>query len=71
MEENVAQGVSAPVSKRPIRKTRAGKKTFVPPTFPSIPTSIGARIIARKSTRSIVYSEKRVSVFTFVPLFIH
>ena len=71
MEKSAAQRVSAPVSKRLIRKTRAGKKTFVPPAFSSMPTSIGARIAARKSTRNIVYYEKGVSVSAFVPLFIH
>uniref|UniRef100_A0A2N9I6E6 Aminotransferase-like plant mobile domain-containing protein n=1 Tax=Fagus sylvatica TaxID=28930 RepID=A0A2N9I6E6_FAGSY len=58
--EAAAQGVSAPVSKKPVRKTRAGKKTFVPPAFPSAPASIAARVAARKSSgRGIVYSEKR------------
>jgi hypothetical protein len=61
--ETAAQRVSAPVSKKPVRKTRAGKKTFVPPAFPSGPASIAARVAARKSGRGIVYSEKRVSVF--------
>uniref|UniRef100_A0A2N9ED66 Aminotransferase-like plant mobile domain-containing protein n=1 Tax=Fagus sylvatica TaxID=28930 RepID=A0A2N9ED66_FAGSY len=50
---------SAPVIKKPVRKTRAGKRTFIPPAFPSAPSSIAARIAARKSTRSVVYSEKR------------
>uniref|UniRef100_A0A2N9H9H2 Aminotransferase-like plant mobile domain-containing protein n=1 Tax=Fagus sylvatica TaxID=28930 RepID=A0A2N9H9H2_FAGSY len=58
-DETVAEGVSAPVSKKPVRKTRAGKKTFVPPAFPSAPASIAARVAARKSGRGIVYSEKR------------
>jgi hypothetical protein len=61
-DETVAQEVSAPVSKKPVRKTRAGKKTFVPPAFPSAPASIAARVAVRKSGRGIVYSEKRVSV---------
>jgi hypothetical protein len=64
-DETVAEEVSAPVSKKPVRKTRAGKKTFVPPAFPSAPASIAARVAARKSGRGIVYSEKRVSVFIF------
>uniref|UniRef100_A0A2N9F510 Aminotransferase-like plant mobile domain-containing protein n=1 Tax=Fagus sylvatica TaxID=28930 RepID=A0A2N9F510_FAGSY len=58
-DETAAEGVSAPVSKKPVRKTRAGKKTFVPPAFPSTPASIAARVAARKSGRGIVYSEKR------------
>uniref|UniRef100_A0A2N9GS51 Aminotransferase-like plant mobile domain-containing protein n=1 Tax=Fagus sylvatica TaxID=28930 RepID=A0A2N9GS51_FAGSY len=58
-DETAAQGVSAPVSKKPVRKTRVGKKTFVPPAFPSAPASIAARVAARKSGRGIVYSEKR------------
>uniref|UniRef100_A0A2N9FBL7 Aminotransferase-like plant mobile domain-containing protein n=1 Tax=Fagus sylvatica TaxID=28930 RepID=A0A2N9FBL7_FAGSY len=57
--ESTAQGVSAPTSEKPVRKTRAGKKTFVPPAFPSAPSSIAARVAARKSTRNVVYSEKR------------
>ena len=60
--ESSAQGVSAPVSKKPVRKTRAGKRTFVPPAFSSVPSSIAARVAARKLSRSVVYSEKRVSV---------
>ena len=71
MEKSAAQRVSTFVSKRLIRKTRAGEKTFVPPAFSSMPTSIGACIAARKSTRNIVYYEKRVSVSAFVSLFIH
>ena len=67
--ESTAQGVSAPTSKKPVRKTRAGKRTFVPPAFPSAPSSIVARIVARKSTRSVVYSEKRVSIFILTSLF--
>uniref|UniRef100_A0A2N9GHX4 Aminotransferase-like plant mobile domain-containing protein n=1 Tax=Fagus sylvatica TaxID=28930 RepID=A0A2N9GHX4_FAGSY len=57
--EDVPQGVSAPISKRPVKKTRAGKKTFVPPAFPGAPSSIAARVAARKSSRGVVYSEKR------------
>uniref|UniRef100_A0A2N9EFT5 Aminotransferase-like plant mobile domain-containing protein n=1 Tax=Fagus sylvatica TaxID=28930 RepID=A0A2N9EFT5_FAGSY len=57
--EIAAQGVSAPVSKKAVRKTRAGKRTFVPPAFPSAPSSIAARVAARKSSRGVVYSEKR------------
>jgi hypothetical protein len=64
-DETAAEEVSAPVSKKPVRKTRAGKKTFVPPAFPSAPASIAARVAARKSGRGIVYSEKRVSAFIF------
>ena len=62
-EEDVPQGISAPISKRPVKKTRAGKRTFVPPAFPSAPSSIAARVAARKSSRGVVYSKKRVSVF--------
>uniref|UniRef100_A0A2N9IPB7 Aminotransferase-like plant mobile domain-containing protein n=1 Tax=Fagus sylvatica TaxID=28930 RepID=A0A2N9IPB7_FAGSY len=58
-EEDILEGVSAPVSRKPVRKTRAGKRTFVPPTFPSAPSSIAARVAARKSSRGVVYSEKR------------
>uniref|UniRef100_A0A2N9GHJ1 Aminotransferase-like plant mobile domain-containing protein n=1 Tax=Fagus sylvatica TaxID=28930 RepID=A0A2N9GHJ1_FAGSY len=57
--EDVPQGVSAPISKRTVKKTRAGKKTFVPPAFPGAPSSIAARVAARKSSRGVVYSEKR------------
>uniref|UniRef100_A0A2N9GXU8 Aminotransferase-like plant mobile domain-containing protein n=1 Tax=Fagus sylvatica TaxID=28930 RepID=A0A2N9GXU8_FAGSY len=57
--EDIPQGVSAPVSKKPMKKTRAGKRTFVPPAFPSAPSSIAARVAARKSSRGVVYSEKR------------
>ena len=67
--EDIAQGVSAPVSKKPVRKTRAGKRTFVPPAFPSAPSSIAARVAAHKSSQSVVYSKKRVSVFILVSLF--
>jgi hypothetical protein len=67
--ESTAQGVSAPTSKKPVRKTRAGKRTFVPPAFPSAPSSIAASVAARKSTRSVVYSEKRVSFFILASLF--
>jgi hypothetical protein len=67
MKENVVQRVSAPIIKKPIRKTRAGKRTFVPPAFSIVSTSIALR----KSTRNIVYSEKRVNVPALVPLFIH
>uniref|UniRef100_A0A2N9FU85 Aminotransferase-like plant mobile domain-containing protein n=1 Tax=Fagus sylvatica TaxID=28930 RepID=A0A2N9FU85_FAGSY len=59
LEEDVPQGVSAPISKKPVKKTRAGKKTFVPPAFPSAPSSIAARVAVRKSSRGGVYSEKR------------
>ena len=69
--ESIVQGVSAPISKKPVRKTRAGKRTFVPPAFPSAPLSIATRIVARKSTRSVVYYEKRVSVFILASLFIN
>uniref|UniRef100_A0A2N9GXZ3 Aminotransferase-like plant mobile domain-containing protein n=2 Tax=Fagus sylvatica TaxID=28930 RepID=A0A2N9GXZ3_FAGSY len=44
---------------KPVRKTRAGKRTFVPPAFLSAPSSIAARVSARKSSRGVVYSEKR------------
>jgi hypothetical protein len=69
--KSTAQGVSAPVSKKPVRKTRAGKRTFVPPAFPSAPSSIAARVAARKSSRSVVYSEKRVSVLVLASLFVN
>ncbi len=49
-EESSAQGVFTPVSKKPVRKTRAGKRTFVPPAFPSVPSSIAACVAARKSS---------------------
>jgi hypothetical protein len=67
--EDVPQGVSAPISKRPVKKTRAGKKTFVPPAFPAAPSSIAGRVAARKSSRGVVYSEKRVSVFVLASPF--
>jgi hypothetical protein len=70
VEKSAAQGVSTPVSKKPIRKTRAGKRTFVPPAFSNMPTSIAARVATRKSTRGIVYSERRVSVFILASLFV-
>jgi hypothetical protein len=69
--EIAAQGVSAPVSKKAVRKTRAGKRTFVPPAFPSAPSSIAARVAARKSSRGVVYSEKRVSVFILASSFVN
>ena len=69
--ESTAQGVSTLASKKPVRKTRAGKRTFVPPAFPSAPSSIATHVVARKSTRSVVYSEKRVSVFILGSLFIN
>ena len=69
--EDVAQGVSAPTSKKPMKKTRARKKTFVPPAFPSAPSSIAARVAARKSSRGVVYFEKRVSVFILASLFVN
>ena len=69
--ESTAQGVSAPASKKPVRKTRVGKRTFVPLAFPSAPTSIAARVAACKSTRGIVYSEKRVSIFIFASLLVN
>ncbi len=69
--ESAVQGVSAPVSKKLIRKTRAGKRTFVPPAFPNVPTSIAARVAARKSIRSVVYSERRVSIFIIASLFVN
>ena len=68
--EIAAQGVSAPVNKKPVRKTKAGKRTFVPPAFPSAPTSIAARVAAHKSTRSVVYSKRRMSIFIIASLFI-
>jgi hypothetical protein len=67
MEESAAQGGSTPVSKRPVRKTRAGRKTSIAPTSSSLPTSA----IERKSTQGIVYSERRVSVSTFALLLIN
>ena len=71
VEESVAQGVSAPVSKKSVRKTRAGKRTFVPLAFPSVPSSIATRVAARKSSRDVVYSEKRVSVLILTFLFVN
>jgi hypothetical protein len=67
IEESASQGVFAPVSKRPIRKTRAGRKTSTAPPFLSLPASAAVR----KSARDIVYSERRVSVSMFVLLFIN
>jgi hypothetical protein len=69
--ESTAQGVSTPTSEKSVRKTRVGKRTFVPPDFPSAPSSIAARVAARKSTRNVVYSEKRVSVFILTSLFVN
>ena len=69
--ESTAQGVSAPASKKPVRKTRAGKRTFVLPAFPSAPSSIATRVAARKSTQDVVYSEKRVSAFILASLFVN
>uniref|UniRef100_A0A2N9GG51 Aminotransferase-like plant mobile domain-containing protein n=1 Tax=Fagus sylvatica TaxID=28930 RepID=A0A2N9GG51_FAGSY len=57
--KDVPQGVSAPVSKKPMRKTRAGKRTFVPPTFPSVPSSVATRVAACKSSRGVAYSKRR------------
>ncbi len=68
--KSAVQGVSALVSKKPIRKTIARKRTFVPPAFPNVPTSIAARITARKSTRGVVYFERRVSVFILASSFV-
>ena len=67
MEESAAQGVSAPVSKRPVRKTRVGRKIYTALTSSSLPASA----TARKSTQGIVYSERRVSVSRFALLFIN
>jgi hypothetical protein len=69
--ESTAQEVSASASKKPVRKTRVGKRTFIPPAFPSALTSIAAHVAARKSTRGIVYSEKLVSIFIFASLFVN
>jgi hypothetical protein len=69
--EDVPQGVSAHASKKPMKKTRAGKRTFVPPAFPSAPSSIAARIAASKLSRGVVYSEKRVSVIIPTSLFVN
>jgi hypothetical protein len=55
----------------PFLRTKARKRTFVSPAFPSAPTSIAARVAARKSTRGIVYSEKRVSVIILASLFVN
>ena len=68
--EDIPQGVSAPASKKPMKKTRAGKRTFDPPAFPSAPSFIAARVAARKSSRGVVYSEKRVSVFILASSFV-
>ena len=67
VEEIASQGVSTPVSKRPIRKTKAGRKTSTAPPSSSLPTSA----TARKSARDIAYFERRVSVSIFVLLFIN
>ena len=69
--ESTAQGVSALTSKKPVRKTRVGKRTFIPPAFPSALSFITALVVACKSTRSVVYSEKRVSVFILGSLFVN
>ena len=69
--ESTVQGVSAPTSKKPVRKTRVGKKNFVSVAFPSVPSSITARVAARKSTRSVVYSKKRVNVFILASSFVN
>uniref|UniRef100_A0A2N9G9C9 Aminotransferase-like plant mobile domain-containing protein n=1 Tax=Fagus sylvatica TaxID=28930 RepID=A0A2N9G9C9_FAGSY len=66
--ESTAQGVSTPASKKPMRKTRARKRTFVPPAFPSAPTSIAACIAARKSTHGI--SKQRADTLSRVPIVI-
>ena len=55
---SVPQGVSTPISKRQVRKTRAGKKTFTAPLSSSLATSAAARRVAR----DIVYTERRVGV---------
>uniref|UniRef100_A0A2N9I2V0 Aminotransferase-like plant mobile domain-containing protein n=1 Tax=Fagus sylvatica TaxID=28930 RepID=A0A2N9I2V0_FAGSY len=49
LKKTLLEGVSAPVSKKPVRKTRAGKRTFVPPTFPNAPSSIAARVVRAQS----------------------
>ena len=67
VEESASQGVFSPVSKRPVRKTRARRKTSTAPPFSSLPASA----VVRKSARDIVYSERKVSVSTFVLLFIN
>ena len=69
--ESATQGVFAPVSKKPIRKTRVGKRTFVSPAFPNVSTSIAACVTARKSTQSVVYSERRVSIVIIASLFVN
>uniref|UniRef100_A0A2N9ETN5 Aminotransferase-like plant mobile domain-containing protein n=1 Tax=Fagus sylvatica TaxID=28930 RepID=A0A2N9ETN5_FAGSY len=56
IEESAAQGVSAPVSKRPVRKTRAGKRTFATPASSSVPASIA--------------SKQRTDTLNYVPLMI-
>uniref|UniRef100_A0A2N9G1S4 Aminotransferase-like plant mobile domain-containing protein n=1 Tax=Fagus sylvatica TaxID=28930 RepID=A0A2N9G1S4_FAGSY len=62
--ESADQGVSAPVSKKPVRKTRAGKKTFVPPVFPSAPTSI-----AHASLRvNQLVSKQRADMVARIPI---
>ena len=70
-KESTAQRVSARISKKPVRKTRAGKRTFVTPAFLSVPSSIAAHVAARKSAQSVIYSKKRVSVFILASLFVN
>ena len=67
IEESAAQKVSAPVSKRPVRKTRAGRKTYATP--PS--SSLQASAVACKSARDIVCSERRVTVSPISLLFVN
>ena len=67
IEKNAAQKVSAPMSKRPVRKTRAGRKTYATP--PS--SSLQASAVACKSARDIVCSERRVTVSPISLLFVN
>uniref|UniRef100_A0A2N9GE40 Aminotransferase-like plant mobile domain-containing protein n=1 Tax=Fagus sylvatica TaxID=28930 RepID=A0A2N9GE40_FAGSY len=59
--EDVPQGVSAPISKRTVKKTRAGKKTFVPPAFPGAPSSYCC-------TRRRAQSKQRADTSSRVPI---
>ena len=67
VEESTAQGVSPPMIKRPVRKIRAGKRTFAASASSSAPIPIAVL----KSTRNIVYFKRRVSVSTTALLLVN
>uniref|UniRef100_A0A2N9G8W5 Aminotransferase-like plant mobile domain-containing protein n=1 Tax=Fagus sylvatica TaxID=28930 RepID=A0A2N9G8W5_FAGSY len=60
-DETAAEEVSAPVSKKPVRKTRAGKKTFVPSSLSKC-TSFHCR------TRCCTQSKQRADTAARVPV---